>query len=49
MKLTSYEQRLLATFILQSDQRRKEILADARASAKVSGPLILAYEWAMKL
>lgn len=46
-KLLSYEQRALAHFILQSNEDRARILAEARRSSQVSGALIHCYKWAL--
>jgi hypothetical protein len=46
--LLSYEQRLLAHFIVQSSEERARILAAARLDPKTSGPLIQAYEQSLK-
>lgn len=38
--LLSYERRILATFILQSDEGRAEMLARMERDPKTSGPLL---------
>lgn len=45
--LLSGEQRELAHFILQAPETRRYILAEAQRNPATSGPLILAYRWAM--
>lgn len=47
MSLTSYEKKLLAHFILQSSREQEKILDEAVADFRTSGPLIIAYRWAM--
>lgn len=46
-KLLSYEQRALSHFILQTNEERARILAEAQRNPRVSGALIHCYKWAM--
>jgi hypothetical protein len=43
MKLLSYEIRLVSYYILQTTERRAEIVAEAQRDPKTSGPLFQAY------
>lgn len=43
MRLLSYERALLATYVVQTANRRDEILAEAIHNPQTSGSLIYAY------
>lgn len=45
MITTSYEQRLIAHFIMQTKADQKRIIEEAQIAPGVSGPVMQAYRW----
>ena len=45
--LTSYEKKLLAYFILQSDEMQVQLMKEAEDNPKTAAALIRAYKWVL--